>query len=177
MSEPSPTPELEPRVASGVRNVLWGMEEILYMVVGLLLLTAAVLIVVGTINGLISALNAHANAVTTGVVVLDDVLLTLIVAELLHTLRFVVLRGEIVAEPFLFVGLIAVVRRILIITAELEQQTPGGRALTNRLLELGLLGFLALSLALAIYLVRRSRSGQSDQAEPPGIDSPATLPV
>ena len=37
-----------------------------------------------------------------GVVLLDRILLTLIVAELLHTLRFVVLRGEIVVEPFLF---------------------------------------------------------------------------
>jgi uncharacterized membrane protein (DUF373 family) len=69
---------------------------------------------------------------------------TLIVAELLHTLRFVVVRGQIVVEPFMFVGLIAVVRRILIITAELERQTPAGRALTNLLLELGLLGFLTL---------------------------------
>jgi len=48
-----------------------------------------------------------------------------------------VLRGEIVVEPFLFVGLIAVVRRILIITGELERQTPAGRALTNELVELG----------------------------------------
>ncbi|MGA9858031.1 MAG: phosphate-starvation-inducible PsiE family protein [Solirubrobacteraceae bacterium] len=74
-----------------------------------------------------------------GVVLLDRILLTLIVAELLHTLGYVVLRGEIVVEPFLFVGLIAVVRRILIVTAELERQASGGRALTNQLLELGLL--------------------------------------
>ena len=90
---------------------------------------------------------------------LDRILLALIVAELLHTLRYVVLRGEIVAEPFLFVGLIAVVRRILIITAELERtggQALSGRALTNQLLELGLLGLLTLTLAIAIYLVRRS---------------------
>lgn len=177
MIEPPHNPGLEPRVASGVRNVLWGLEEMLYVVVGLLLLTAAVLVVVGTISGLVSAINTHQNAVNTGVVVLDRVLLTLIVAELLHTLRLVILRGVIVPEPFLFVGLIAVVRRILIITAELERQTPGGRALTNLLLELGLLGFLALSLAVAIFLVRRSRSGQSDEAGPPEIDSSVTSPA
>ena len=96
----------------------------LYLVVGLLLLAAAVLVVIGTVTGLIDAIKTHQNAVNTGVVVLDRVLLILIVAELLHTLRFVVLRGQIVVEPFLFVGLIAVVRRILIITAELERQIP-----------------------------------------------------
>jgi hypothetical protein len=49
-----------------------------------------------------------------------------------------------------------VVRRTLIVTAELERQAPGGRALTNQLLELGLLGVLTLALSVAIYLVRRA---------------------
>jgi uncharacterized membrane protein (DUF373 family) len=157
MLESSTDPELEPRIARGLRTALWGMEELLYLVVGLLLVAAAVLVVVGTVNGLVTGIRHHLNAVDVGVTVLDRVLLTLIVAELLHTLRFVVLRGQIVPEPFLFVGLIAVVRRILIITAELERQVAGGRALTNQLLELGLLAVLALALAVAIYLVRRSR--------------------
>ncbi|HET8981013.1 MAG TPA: phosphate-starvation-inducible PsiE family protein [Solirubrobacteraceae bacterium] len=168
--------ELEPRFAGGIRVALWGIEEMLYLVVGLLLLVAAVFIVVGTVSELISAIKAHANAVNTGVVVLDRVLLTLIVAELLHTLRFVVLRGQIVVEPFLFVGLIAVVRRILIITAELERQTPGGRALTNLLLELGLLGFLTLALASAIFLVRRGGVGAPDEANPAEPPKPMMLP-
>lgn len=165
MSDTSvPDPELEPRIASSVRNALWGSEELLYVIVGLMLLAAAALIVVGTVSTLISAINHEANAVDTGVYVLDRVLLTLIVAELLHTLRFVVLRGQIAVEPFLFVGLIAVVRRILIITAQVEGRAPAGRALTNELLELGLLGFLALALAVAIFLVRRSRPEDAEAA-------------
>lgn len=167
-----PRGRLEDRTALAVRNSLWGLENLLYLIVGLLLVTAAVLVVVGTISGLVSAIKSHQNAVSTGVVVLDRVLLTLIVAELLHTLRFVVLRDRIVVDPFLFVGLIAVVRRILIVTAELERQAPGGRALTNYLLELGLLGFLTLALAVAIYLVRRSGSGS---IEGPPDDS--ALPI
>jgi uncharacterized membrane protein (DUF373 family) len=177
MTEPSPKQELEPRFASAIRTSLWGIEELLYLVVGLLLLAAAVLVVIGTVSGLIDAIKTHQNAVNTGVVVLDRVLLILIVAELLHTLRFVVLRGQIVVEPFLFVGLIAVVRRILIITAELERQVPAGRALTNLLLELGLLGFLTLALAVAIYMVRRGGSEEADEKDRPEIDSPATSPV
>lgn len=177
MTEPSHNQGLEPRFAGAIRTSLWGIEELLYLVVGLLLLAAAVLVVIGTVTGLIDAIKTRQNAVNTGVVVLDRVLLILIVAELLHTLRFVVLRGQIVVEPFLFVGLIAVVRRILIITAELERQIPAGRALTNLLLELGLLGFLALALAAAIYMVRRGGSEEVDETNPPEIDSPATSPV
>lgn len=159
---PSTHPASEPRFTVGVRTALAWIEESLYLMVGLALLTAAVLVVVGTVSGLVSSIRAQQGAVNIGIVLLDRILLMLIVAELIHTLRFVVLRGKIVVEPFLFVGLIAVVRRVLIITAELEKQTPGGHALTNQLLQLGLLGFLALALAVAIYLVRRSG--------PPGYD-------
>jgi uncharacterized membrane protein (DUF373 family) len=145
--------------ARGVRGSLAAVEELLYVIVGVLLLGAAVLVVIGAVHDVASDISKNQDAVTIGVTLLDRILLALIVAELLHTLRYVVLRGEIVAEPFLFVGLIAVVRRILIITAELERtggQALSGRALTNQLLELGLLGLLTLTLAIAIYLVRRS---------------------
>jgi uncharacterized membrane protein (DUF373 family) len=160
MTEPPPDPgDLAPRLTKLVRDSLAWSEEVLYITVGLLLLAAATLVLVGTVSGLVGSIRTHQGAVTIGVVLLDHILLTLIVAELLHTLRFVVLRGEIVVEPFLFVGLIAVVRRILIVTAELERQAPGGRALTNQLLELGLLGVLTLALSVAIYLVRRANPG------------------
>lgn len=167
-----PRARLETRTAVGVRNSLWALEDLLYLIAGLLLVTAAVLVVIGTVSGLIRAIDHHTDAVDTGVMVLDRVLLTLIVAELLHTLRFVVLRDRIVVEPFLFVGLIAVVRRILIVTAELERQAPGGRALTNYLLELGLLGLLTLALSVAIFLVRRSGSVSFEEH---GAESP--LPI
>jgi hypothetical protein len=51
-----------------------------------------------------------------------------------------------------------VVRRILIVTAQFERPPAAGRALTNLLLELGLLGFLALALAISLALVRRYRA-------------------
>lgn len=163
---PTPQPS-EPRFTVAVRTSFAWIEESLYVIVGLALLIAAVLVVVGTVSGLVSSIRARQGAVDIGIVLLDRILLMLIVAELIHTLRFVVLRGKIVVEPFLFVGLIAVVRRVLIITAELEKQAPGGHALTNQLLQLGLLGFLALALAVAIYLVRRSGPAGYDPARVP----------
>jgi Phosphate-starvation-inducible E family len=150
-----------PRFVRQVRRALMASEEGLYLIVGLLLLAAAVFIVVGTLSGLASAVRHRTSAVDTAVVVLDRILLALIVAELLHTLRFVVLRGEIVAEPFLFIGLIAVVRRILILTAEFEHQPASGRALTNQLFEFGLLAAMVLVFSVAIYLVRRSGNGSA----------------
>jgi uncharacterized membrane protein (DUF373 family) len=162
VSEPEPHSRAESAPAAGARAgaVLGGLvrfEELLYAAVGLLLAAAAVLVLVGTVHELAHGISSGAGAVTTAVTVLDRILLTLIIAELVYTLRFVLRTHEIVVEPFLFIGLIAVVRRILIVTAQFERPPAAGRALTNLLLELGLLGFLTLSLAIALALVRRYR--------------------
>jgi uncharacterized membrane protein (DUF373 family) len=129
------------------------VQEVLYIVVGLLLVVAAIAVIVGTVEELINSLGEDTDPVTVGLLVLDRILLLLIVAELLHTLRIVLYEGDIYAEPFLLVGLIAVVRRVVVVTAEVEQRS--GRPLTNLLLELGMLALLALAFGGAIFLLRR----------------------
>jgi uncharacterized membrane protein (DUF373 family) len=106
-------------------------------------------------------------AVDVGVVVLDRILLTPIIAELGYTLRFVVCTHAIAVEPFLYIGLIAVVRRILIVTAQLERGPRAGSAATNLLLELGVLGLLVPALAVAVHLVRRSATPEPSPLELP----------
>ncbi|HLY86283.1 MAG TPA: phosphate-starvation-inducible PsiE family protein [Gaiellaceae bacterium] len=150
----------EPEAAQSLGRTLLGglvgFEAVLYGAVAVLLAAAAVFVLVGTVHELVHAISASAGAVGTGVTILDRVLLLLIIAELAYTLRFVLRTHRIAVEPFLFIGLIAVVRRILIVTAQFERLPAGGRILTNFLLELGLLGFLALALAVAVKLVGRS---------------------
>jgi uncharacterized membrane protein (DUF373 family) len=87
--------------------------------------------------------------------VLDRILLTLIVAELIYSLRLVMQTHVISAEPFLVIGLIATLRRILIVTADSERPEAGPH-LTSLLIELGVLGLLVLGIAAAIFLVRKS---------------------
>jgi hypothetical protein len=68
----------------------------------------------------------------------------------------------LVSEPFLVVGLIASIRRILVITLEssrVTQQgnwTPEGQEIFNStMVELAVLGGLILILVISIYLLRR----------------------
>lgn len=143
------------RVEATVPGGLVSFELFLYTAVGLLLAVAACLVLVGTVSGLVRSLVHGGAAFDAGVVVLDRILLALIIAELVYTLRFVVRTHEIAVEPFLHIGLIAVVRRILIVTAQLERGPGSGRAETNLLLELGVLGLLVPALAGAVRLVRR----------------------
>ncbi len=150
MTESTTPPTRRPFLLEG----LVGFENLLYAAVALLLVAAAAFVLIGTVHEIVQAISKRSGAVDTAVVILDRVLLTLIIAELLYTLRFVLRTHQIAVEPFLFIGLIAVVRRILIVTAQFERLPSGGRQLTNLLFELGLLGFLALALAVAVRLVR-----------------------
>jgi uncharacterized membrane protein (DUF373 family) len=148
------------RVTKAIGEGLVSFELVLYASVGVLLGIAGVLILAGTVSGLARGMSHHLGAVDVAVLVLDRVLLALIVGELLSTLRFVVRTHEIAVEPFLYIGLIAVVRRILIVTAQFEQSPATGRELTNILLEFGLLGLMVPAMAAAIWLVRRSRRAE-----------------
>ena len=91
------------------------------------------------------------------VFLLDRVLLALMMAEILYTLVRFAREGQLQVEPFLVIGLIAGVRRILVVTAEGLQkfsfslQDPGFQAV---LAELLLLSLMVLTLAWAYRLVR-----------------------
>ena len=86
--------------------------------------------------------------------VLDKVLLIFIFAELLGTISTIVRERVVTAEPFLLIGLIAVVRRILAVTASIEQNL-GTPRFDDLILELGVLTALVLALAGALYFARR----------------------
>jgi uncharacterized membrane protein (DUF373 family) len=119
------------------------------------------LVVIGSVEAVVDVAAGKQDVVQGAVLVLDRVLLALIIAELAYTLRTVTESHQIAAEPFLFVGLIAGVRRILIVTAAFEEPQTDA-ALTRLLLELGALALLVLSIAAAIFLIRYS--GQKSAA-------------
>jgi uncharacterized membrane protein (DUF373 family) len=145
--------------SSVTHRLLHRLEAAIYVTVGVFLAVAAAFLLIGTVNDLRNAISSGTNSVDVGVLVLDRILLMLIVAELVYTLGLVIHTHELSAEPFLFIGLIAVVRRTLIVTASLESFPASGRALTNLLLQLGGLSLLAVALAVAVYLIRRGGQG------------------
>ncbi|MGX1549373.1 phosphate-starvation-inducible PsiE family protein [Streptomyces adustus] len=73
-------------------------------------------------------------------------------AELLHTVRLTIRNQTLDAEPFLVVGLIAGIRRALIVTAEAEKSFRWN----VEGIELLILAGLILVMATAVYVWRRS---------------------
>ena len=69
---------------------------------------------------------------------------------------------QLVAEPFLLIGVVAVVWRILLITAEAGQSLEDPERFTNLITELGVLTALVLALAIALYVARRTQRRQED---------------
>jgi uncharacterized membrane protein (DUF373 family) len=130
-------------------------EDAIYAIAFLLLAAAAVLVVIGTVGAIVQAVTGRVSTLQGGALVLDRILLTLIIAELAYTLRTDLLHHEVAVEPFLFIGLIATVRRILIVAAQFEQP-QSDQELNRLLLELGALALLVLAIAAAIFLIRYS---------------------
>ena len=141
-------------------------ESTIYVVAATLLVVGATFIVVGTITDLVEGSDSRAIA-DAGVFLLDRVLLLFIIAELLYTLRVVNIGGRILVEPFLFIGLIAIVRKVLVLTAEVQEP---GRDVTGFLVQIGAVAGLALVLSISIFMLRRS-------AAPAGLESSARPPT
>lgn len=101
--------------------------------------------------------------------VLDQLLVVLMLVEILHTVRISIRSHILVTEPFLVVGLIASIRRILVITLEAATLTKGGvwspdsaSIFRANMIELGLLGLLVLILVFCITLLRRFANSQDN---------------
>jgi uncharacterized membrane protein (DUF373 family) len=58
--------------------------------------------------------------------VLNELLIVLMLVEILHTVRISIRSHVLVTEPFLVVGLIASIRRILVISLEMATLTKEG---------------------------------------------------
>lgn len=105
---------------------------------------------------------SHWAIVNQTLLVLDQLLVVLMLVEILHTVRISIRSHYLVTEPFLVVGLIASIRRILVITLEAATLTKGGNWSSEgpsifraNMIELGLLGILILILVFSITLLRR----------------------
>ena len=147
-------------VVGHARGVLHGLEITLDIALAGVLVIAIALIGADTV-GLVAA-GIQEGGIDAALLILDRVLLVFIIAELLYTLRLSLARTQLILEPFLIIGLVAVVRRVLVVTAQAERILSDGGNLEPILWELGVLAGLIISLAVALSLARRHGDGPRD---------------
>jgi uncharacterized membrane protein (DUF373 family) len=153
-------PDPYKRVVSGTLDAF---ERIAYVAIALALSVPIVMLVFSAAISMLEVFEV--GVLETSLTVLDRVLLAFIFVELIDTVRVTVReRGIFIAEPFLLVGLIAVVRRILLLTAEIERVSA--EEFQNMLIELGVMTGLVIVLTVALYFTRRMRLSEKELENP-----------
>ena len=142
-------------VRQAVVQTLSSVEDIVYVGLGLLLTIAALTLLIIALKSMVAALW---NRALGGQIVnlLDQILLILLVIELLYAVQVSFRERGLIAEPFLVVALIAVIRRILVLTAEVPKlQEAGEVAFRHAMLELGVLTVMVLVLVGSLIMLQR----------------------
>ena len=84
---------------------------------------------------------------------LSGLLLVFIFTELITTIRVVIARRRVVVEPFLIVGIVAAVRRLIVISAEAENLL-GTAQFRDVVLEIAVLAGTVLLLGATVLILR-----------------------
>lgn len=132
-------------------------ETVIYLATALVLtLAAAALLVFALVEVFLRLVDGQFMAALLHL--LDRALLVLMLAEIIYTVRRIAVKKRLEAGPFILVGIIAAIRRILVITAESAQHVdmtdPKFQA---AMLELGILALIILALAAAMRLMPATR--------------------
>jgi uncharacterized membrane protein (DUF373 family) len=150
-----------------------GKTEILIYSVLATLLAITALVTIATSVQILWAALSHWTIAAQTLKVLNQLLIVLMLVEILHTVRISIRSHVLVTEPFLVVGLIAAIRRILVISLEAATLTKEGAwaaegssgIFRSSMIELGLLGLLVLVLVVSITLLRHYAPASKDVSE------------
>jgi uncharacterized membrane protein (DUF373 family) len=135
------------------------VEDVVYLGLGALLAICAVLLL-GT--GAVSFVHQLGNGPIPVAVVglLDRLLLTLMIVELLYTVQVSFREHALVPEPFLIVGLVAATRRILVMTAEYGTLTTRSEEIFRAsMIELSVLTLMIVAFVASLLMLRKRHPG------------------
>ena len=138
-----------------VARVFTWIEDLVYIGLSVLLAAGAIGLLGHTATSFVREL-LHGALPVAIVGLLDRLLLVLMVVELLYTVQVSFREHALVPEPFLIVGLVAALRRILVLTAAFpDLQDKGEPAFRVAMIELGVLTLMIIALVGSLRMLRR----------------------
>ena len=147
-------------------RVLGRLEDAVYWGIAVVLIVGSVSLLLAQFNTMLTLRNAPAKTVM--LEVLDGLLLIFIFVELLYAVRACLRSHEIVAEPFLIVGILAGIKEIVVLSVEAATLLEKGPAFSRAVVEIGVLAGVVLALALAAFVLRERRRDTADVGESSG---------
>jgi uncharacterized membrane protein (DUF373 family) len=144
-------------------RVLLFLEDAVYWAISVVLVVGSGALLVAQFNTLLRLRAAPAKVIM--LEVLDGLLLIFIFVELLYAVRTCLRSHEIVAEPFLIVGILAGIKEIVVLSVEAATLLNKGPDFARAVVEIGVLGAVVLVLAVAAYVLRERRRDTADAGE------------
>jgi uncharacterized membrane protein (DUF373 family) len=144
-------------------RVLGRLEDAVYWGIAVVLIVGCAALLLAQFNTMLALRNAPAKSVM--LEILDGLLLIFIFVELLYAVRACLRSHEIVAEPFLIVGILAGIKEIVVLSVEAATLLEKGPAFSRAVVEIGVLAGVVLALALAAFVLRERRRDTVDVGE------------
>ena len=144
-------------------RVLGIAEDAIYWAIAVVLVAGSMALLVAQFNTMLHLRSAPTKTVM--LEVLDGLLLIFIFVELLYAVRSCLRSHEIVAEPFLIVGILAGIKEIVVLSVEAATLLPKGPEFSRAVVEIGVLGAVVVALAGAAFILRERRRDTEDAGE------------
>ena len=144
-------------------RVLGRLEDAVYWGIALVLVAGSIALLISQFNTMLRLRSSPAKTVM--LEILDGLLLIFIFVELLYAVRACLRSHEIVAEPFLIVGILAGIKEIVVLSVEAATLLEKGPAFSRAVVEIGVLAGVVLALALSAFVLRERRRDTEDVGE------------
>ena len=148
-------------------RVLGMLEDALYWGIAAVLVIGSVALLIAQFNTMLGLRDSSVKTVM--LEILDGLLLIFIFVELLYAVRACLRSHEIVAEPFLIVGILAGIKEIVVLSVEAATLLEKGPAFSRAVVEIGVLAGVVLALALAAFILRERRRDTGDAGSGPAM--------
>ena len=129
-------------------------ESTIYIVTIIFLFVSAILLIIDEISTITQYVSQSAG-IKIIVGIISETLLLLMIIEILTTVRMSIKNHTLCAEPFLMVGLIASIRRILVISVETAYVHE---YFESFMIEMGLLIVVIFIFVVSIVLLRKHKN-------------------
>ncbi len=134
-------------------------ENVVYLAVAVVLVVLAAIVLGSTAVKLAEL--PDLGVITTAAEVLDLLLLVFIVVELLYAVRTTLAERELLAEPFLLVGIIASIKEIVVLSVKAPDYV-GTDKVEDTIWLIGVLTLTIVALAASTLLMRRKEREPSE---------------
>ena len=167
----SSTGARERRFRSQAGGIFRYVEDVFYVGVAVVLALAGVSLFANALFRFVTQIGEGSFSATI-LALLDSMLLVFIFTELIHTISAVIRENVLLTEPFLIVGIVAVIRRLIVISAE-AKDIVGTSEFGDLMLEIGILTGTLLGLGVVFFLLRHTTRSEPRPSYEPSVGEEA----